>query len=126
MWRSKLVGSMLALILLATHAMAFDSCWLHMATAKKGTPHCDMMSAPTSSDDVSPAKSSTSCCQMSAARPTAASMAQTPGDSGARVIPTLSASALDAPITVTNAEPPDPLARASGLSLQAVFCTFLI
>ena len=125
-WRFKIVASMLAVILLASHATALGSCWLHMAGAKKGTPHCAMMNAQAKSATVRSAPSSTACCQVSATKPTPAVMPQAPSDSGARVVSILSTSALDAPTTVTKSEPPDPLARASGLSLQAVFCTFLI
>jgi hypothetical protein len=125
-WRSKSVALALAVTLLAMPATALASCWLHMTEAEHCRPHCPMISGHTPSATVNSAPSSTSCCQVSAAKPTPAWMPQTPSGSGARVTPTLSASALDAPTTVTEAEPPDPLARASGLSLQAAFCTFLI
>ena len=117
---------MLAMVLLASPATALASCWMHMAAKKDCTPHCPMMAAPGPSITLQEVPASPSCCHVSAAKPTPASMPQAPTDSGARVPPTLSVSAIDAPTTMTNAAPPDPLARASGLSLQAAFCTFLI
>jgi len=124
--RFKLVALALMMTLLAMPMSALAHCWLHIATAKDCRPHCPMMGMQAPSTTVQAAPANTSCCQVSAAKPIPSSMPQSPSDSGARVAPTLSASALDVPTTVTKAEPPDPLARASGLSLQAAFCTFLI
>lgn len=126
MWRFKLVASVLAGILLASPVMATNSCWLQMAPAGTGTPHCAMMGASPLSDAVSANSSSGSCCEISAADLTPRFMLQSPNDSGARVTPTASSSLLDTPVAVTKPEPTDPLSRAFGSSLQAVFCTFLI
>jgi hypothetical protein len=125
-WRFKLVATALATILLAMPMSALASCWWHMSAAEKCKPHCPMMSGHTSSVSVQEAPANGSCCQISAARPTPASIPQAPSASDSRVAPIFIASALDIPAVVTKAEPPDPLARASCPSLQSVFCTFLI
>ena len=125
-WRFKLVASALVMILLAMPTSALASCWLHMAAAKDCTPHCPMMSGHAPSVTLQAAPANASCCQVSAARPTPASLPQAPGGSGAGVAPTFSALTLDSPIELTQAEPADPVARASCPSPQSVFCTFLI
>jgi hypothetical protein len=126
-WRFKLVASALVMILLGNPLSAVASCWLHMAPAKHCTPHCPMMmmSSHAPSVAIQEAPANNSCCRVSAARPTPASIAQVPSVSG-YVAPTFTASALDVPAVLTKAEPPDPLARASCPSLQSVFCTLLI
>jgi hypothetical protein len=125
-WRFKLVASTLVVILLAMPLSALGSCWLHMAPADHCTPHCPMMSGQAPSVTIQAAPANGSCCRVSAARPTPASLPQAPSGNGSRVAPTLIASALDTPAVLTKAEPPDPLARASCPSAQSVFCTFLI
>src|SRR6266496_2694581 len=124
--RFHLVASALVLVVLATPVSALASCWLHMAQAEHCTPHCPMMSRHASSVTIQEASPNGSCCRVSAARPTPASTPQAPSDSGSRVAPTFIASALDILTVLTQAEPPDPLARASCASPQSVFCTFMI
>ena len=124
-WQFKLVALGLALILLAMPLSALGSCWLHMSPVEHCTPHCPMMSANAPSVNVQEAPANNSCCRVSAARPTPVSVAQIPSVSG-YVAPTVTVSVLDVPTVLTKAEPPDPFAHASCLSLQSVFCTFLI
>ena len=124
-WRFKLVASALVLILLATPLSAVASCWLHIARVEHCTPHCPMMSGHAPSVTIQEAPTNNSCCRVSAARPTPASLAQAPSVGG-YVAPTFIASALDIPVVLTKAEWRVPLARASCPSLQSVFCTFLI
>ena len=125
-WRFKLVASALVMVVLAMPASALVSCWWHMAQDEHCTPHCPMMSEHAPSVTMQEAPADGSCCQVSAARPTPASMPQAPTGSGAGVTPTLNVSTLDAPVALIQEKPPDPLARASCPSLQSVFCTFLI
>ena len=125
-WRFKLVASVLVMILPAMPISALASCWWHMATAEDCTPHCPMMSGHAPSLSVEQAPANSSCCQVSAPGPAPASMPQAPSGSSVSVALTLSALTLDAPIALTQAEPVDPVARASSPSLQSVFCTFLI
>jgi hypothetical protein len=125
-WRFKFVAWALVMVVLAMPVSALGSCWLHMAAAKHGTPHCPMMSGHAPSITFQEAPTHGSCCQVSAARLTPASMPQAPGASGSRVAPTFNASALDIPAVLAKAEPPDPLAHASCPSSQSVLCTFLI
>jgi len=124
-WRFKLVASGLVLILLAMPLSALGSCLWHMAPTEHCTPHCPMMSGHAPSFSIQEALTNDSCCRVSAARPTPVSMPRAPNVSG-YVAPTFTVSVLDVPAIPTNAEPPDPLARASCPSLQSVFCTFLI
>jgi hypothetical protein len=124
-WRFKLVASALVMILLGTPLSAVASCWLHMAPAAHCRPDCPMISGHAPSATIQEAPANDSCCQVSAARPTPASMAQAPSANG-YVAPTLVASVLEIPAVLTKAKPPDPLARASCPSTQSVFCTFLI
>ena len=124
-WRFKLVASALVMVVLVMPVSALGSCWLHMSPATHCTPHCPMMSGHAPSVTIQEAPTNNSCCQVSAARPTPASMAQAPSISD-YVAPTFIASALDIPTVLIKAEPPRPLARALYPSLQSVFCTFLI
>jgi hypothetical protein len=126
-WRFKLVAAALAVTLLAMPMSALTSCWWHMSAAEKCTPHCPMMSGHDPSVTIQAAPANGSCCQVSAAKPTPASVPQVPPGSGALgLTPTLSVSTLDAPVALTQTSPPDPLARTSCPTLQSVFCTFLI
>jgi len=122
--RFKLVGWALVMVVLAMPLSALGSCWLQ-AAAGHCTSHCPMMGGHAPSFSMQKAPADGSCCQVSAARPAPAPMAQVPGVGG-DVAPTLIASVLDVPSGPAKAEPPDPLARASCPSLQSVFCTFLI
>jgi hypothetical protein len=98
-----------------------------MSAAEKCKPHCPMMGGHEPSVTIQETPGNSSCCQVSAAKPTPASIPQAPTGSGAAgVTPTLSVSTLDAPVALTQGSPPDPLARVSCPSLQSVFCTFLI
>ena len=124
--RFKLVASALVTVVLAMPVSALAPCWLHMTPAEHCTPHCAMMSGHASSVTIQEAPSDSSCCRVSAARPTPASVPKAPSDSGSRLAPTFVAAALDIPTVPTRTEPFDPLARASCPSLQSVFCTFLI
>jgi hypothetical protein len=124
-WRFKLVASALVMMLLAMPLSALGSCLWHMAPVEHCTPHCPMMSAHAPSMTIQEALANSSCCRVSAARPTPVSVPQVPSVSG-YVAPTFTTSALDIAAILTKAEPPDPLAHASCLSLQSVFCTFLI
>src|SRR5260370_38250139 len=115
------------MVVLAMLLAGLASCWWHMPQAEHRTAHCPTMSAHVSAVTIQEALANGgSCCRVSSARPTPASMPQAPSDSGYGVAPTLTASALDIPTVPTKAEPPDPLVRASCPSLQSVFCTFLI
>jgi hypothetical protein len=126
-WRFKLVAAALAIILLAMPMSALTSCWWHMSAVEKCKPHCPMMSAHEPSVTIQETPGNSSCCQVSAAKPTPVSIPQAPTGSGAAAVtPTLSVSTLDAPAALTQASPPDPLARVYCPSLQSVFCTFLI
>jgi hypothetical protein len=126
-WRFKLVASALVMMLLAMPLSALGSCLWHMTPVEHCTPHCPMMkmSAEAPSVTIQAAPADNSCCQVSAARPTPASMPQAPSGSG-YVAPTFTASVLDVPAVLTKAEPPDPLTQTLCPSLQSVFCTFLI
>ena len=124
--RLKFVASALVVILLAMPLSALGSCWWQMTAVEHCTPRCPMMSAHAPSVTIQEAPANNSCCRVSAAKLTPASMPQGPSASGSRVAPTLIASALDTPAILTKSEPPDPLARASCPSAQSVFCTFLI
>lgn len=125
-YRFNLVASGLILILLATPLSALGSCLWHMMPVEHCTPHCPMMSGPASSATIQEAPANGSCCQVSAAKPTPASMPQATTDSGTGVAPTFSISTLDAPSRVAEFKPPDLTIRASAPSPQAVLCTFLV
>ena len=125
-WRIKLVASGLVLILLAMPLSALGSCLWNMVPAEHCTPHCPMMTGHASSDTVQEAPANGSCCQVSAAKPTPASMPQAPTDSSTGMAPTLYVSTLDAPSAVVEFHPPDLTIRASAPSPQAVLCTFLV
>ena len=126
-WRFKLVAAALAVTTLAMPMSAMTSCWWHMSAAEKCKPHCPMMSGHEPSPSIQEVPGNGSCCQVSAAKPTPASVPQAPTGSGPLgVAPSLNVSTLDAPIAPIETSPPDPLARASCPSLQSVFCTFLI
>ena len=123
--RFKLVATALAVTLLAMPMSALTSCWWHMGAAEKCKPHCPMMSGHEPSVTIQETPGNSSCCQMSAAKPTPASIPKAPTGS-AGVTPSLTVSTLNAPVAQIQTSPPDPLARASCPSLQSVFCTFLI
>ena len=125
-WRLKLVSSALVAILLAMPLSALGSCLWNMAPAEHCTPHCPMMSGHSPSASMQEASANGSCCQVSAAKPTPASMPQAPTASSTGVAPTLSISTLDAPSAVVEFHPPDLTVRASAASLQAILCTFLV
>lgn len=126
-WRFKLVAAALAVTLWAMPMSAMTSCWWHMSAAEKCKPHCPMMSGHEPSVTLQKASGNSSCCQVSAAKPTPASIPQAPTGSGsADVAPSLTVSTLDAPVAPIQTSSPDPLARASCPSMQSVFCTFLI
>jgi hypothetical protein len=125
-WRFKLVASALVIILLAMPLSALASCLWQMAATEHCTPHCPMMSGHVPSVTTQQAPANGSCCQVSAAKPTPTSVPQAPSGRRGIVAPTLNTSTLDAPAALSQAEPPDPLARASCPSPQSVFCTFLI
>src|SRR5271157_6325889 len=107
----KLVAWALVMVVLVLPVSALGSCWLHMAPAEHCTPHCPMMSGQAPSVTIQEAPANGSCCRVSAAKLTPASMPQAPSASGSRMAPTLIASALDTPAILTKAELPDPLAR---------------
>ena len=125
-WRFKFVASALVVILLAMPLSALGSCLWHMAPAEHCTPHCPMMSGQAPSFSIQEASADGSCCQVSAAKPTPASMPQAPTDSSTGMATTLHVSTLDAPSEVVEFHPPDLSIRASGPSPQAVLCTFLV
>ena len=114
------------MILLAMPLSALGSCLWHIAPSEHCTPHCPMMSGNSPSAGILEASANGSCCQVSAAKPTPASMPQAPTASSTGVAPTLSISTVDAPSAVVEFHPPDLTIRASVPSPQAVFCTFLI
>lgn len=125
-WRIKLVAAGLVLILLAMPLSALGSCLWHMVPAEHCTPHCPMMSGHAPSASIQEASANGSCCQVSAARPTPASMPQVPTNSSTGVAPTFSSSMLDVPSAVVEFHPPDLTIRVSVPSPQAVLCTFLV
>ncbi len=125
-WRFKLVASGLVLILLAMPLSALGSCLWHMAPAEHCTPHCPMMSRNAPSFSIQEALTNDSCCRVSAAKTTPASMPQAPTGNSTGVAPPCRVSTLDAPSAVVEFHPPDLTIRAAALSPQAVLCTFLI
>ncbi len=125
-WRFNLVASALVVILLAMPLSALGSCLWHMAPAEHCTPHCPMMSGQAPSFSIQEASADGSCCQVSAAKPTPASVPQAPTGRSTGVAPTFSVSTLDAPSAVVEFHPPDLTIRASAPSPQAVLCTFLV
>src|SRR5581483_1391221 len=125
-WRFKVVTSGLVLILLAMPLSALGSCLWHMAPAEHCTPHCPMMSGHAPSFNIQAASADGSCCQVSAAKPTPASVPQAPSGGSIGVVPTFRVSTLDTPSAVMEFQPPGLTIRASAPSPQAVLCIFLV
>jgi len=99
------------------HLRARDQCRWHC------TPHCPMMSGHASSDTVQEAPASGSCCQVSAARPTPASMPQVPTNSSTSMpmtgrVRVTAAGAASAAVSIQDSpprfQPDDVTIRAGG------------
>ena len=125
-WRFKLVASALVMILLAMPLSALGACLWHMAPSEHCTPHCPMMSGQAPSFSIQEASADSSCCQVSAAKPTPVSVPQAPSGSTIGAAPTFSVSTLDTPSRVVELQPPDLTIRTSVPSPQAILCTFLV
>ncbi len=125
-WRFKLVASALVVILLAMPLSALGSCLWHMVPAEHCTPHCPVMGGQAPSFSIQEASADGSCCLVSAAKPTPASVPQAPSGSSIGAAPTFSVSTLDTPSRIVELKPPDLTIRVSVPSPQAVLCIFLV
>jgi hypothetical protein len=114
------------MVVLAMPLSGLASCCWQLPQAEHCAPHCPTMSAPVSAVTIQQALANGSCCRVSSARPTPASLPEGSSGSGRRAAPTFIASALDIAEVPTKAELADPLARTSCPSSQSVFCIFLI
>jgi hypothetical protein len=126
-WRLKLVAMLLAFTALAMPASALPLCWMHMPAAQKCAPHCPMMAGHDSSVSVIQALDLSSCCRISAAKPTPTTLPQVPTSTFAGVLSQRTASSADVPAEAHAPSPPRDLIPDSPFpGLQAVLCTFLI
>jgi hypothetical protein len=77
-------------------------------------------------DSIQQAPDPTSCCELSSGTPVPASVAQAPSGIVDGITPTLVISSVDVRSVMVEAPPVEPVVQASGPTLQAILCTFLI
>jgi hypothetical protein len=124
--RSKLAAVTLAITLLVLPAAALATCWSDAPANGGRAPDCQMMNAHFGLASLQNASPGAACCELSSGKPVPASLVQAPSRTADGVTPASSCSSVDVPSTTAGAATKRPLIRASGPSLQAMFCVFLI
>jgi hypothetical protein len=123
---SKLAAVTLAITLMVLPAAALATCWSHAPANGGRARDCQMMSTRPGLASLQNARPGAACCELSSGRPVPASLAQIPSRTVDGMTPASSFSRADVPSVAAGTAPKIPLIRASGPSLQAVFCVFLI